>query len=488
MPLKVVDATVSNVNADQLRSEFQNNKPNFTLFLAATSFIIFCPVFFVSAYSTSDPGELRLVVSKLTTIQLSRGLPVKNSPGSIPETLMVCERVYIQGLPRFQNLRKVAHTVRVKVSMRNSSFRIPKVEVCFHKKMSFGLGMCPENQWEKIFKGSWARSMSPFDDNILDIRTPGLSLESFEVSLEEEFSQYRIIYLIMGVVLMSSASTMSKSLVFYYGSSMVIGILLVVLMILFQGMRLLPTARKNSLGFFLFTYAVCLVSFYCHYILGLLDHVLLEMGISKDMLNPLALKIFLLAFIFLIGTWLGFCVVHKYVHHDDGLVDSTVSLFVSWFIQILATFLILQCSLDPLLATGVLICGLLTSSMLRRIFKFRFRRRLYKKLFISPNKTPKISHMLDMPCLDAQDDQPRINRSQSNNLLIQSCSSFELDDDVYPSMFHSTPKQRKFSKDEWEKFTKDSTKKALEGLISSPDFSRWLADNADRINTTPPKL
>ncbi|KAA0048306.1 nuclear envelope integral membrane protein 1 isoform X1 [Cucumis melo var. makuwa] len=366
MPLKVVDATVSNVNADQLRSEFQNNKPNFTLFLAATSFIIFCPVFFVSAYSTSDPGELRLVVSKLTTIQLSRGLPVKNSPGSIPETLMVCERVYIQGLPRFQNLRKVAHTVRVKVSMRNSSFRIPKVEVCFHKKMSFGLGMCPENQWEKIFKGSWARSMSPFDDNILDIRTPGLSLESFEVSLEEEFSQYRIIYLIMGVVLMSSASTMSKSLVFYYGSSM--------------------------------------------------------------------------------------------------------------------------CSLDPLLATGVLICGLLTSSMLRRIFKFRFRRRLYKKLFISPNKTPKISHMLDMPCLDAQDDQPRINRSQSNNLLIQSCSSFELDDDVYPSMFHSTPKQRKFSKDEWEKFTKDSTKKALEGLISSPDFSRWLADNADRINTTPPKL
>lgn len=60
-----------------------------------------------------------------------------------------------------------------------------------------------------------------------------------------------------------------------------------------------------------------------------------------------------------------------------------------------------------------------------------------------------------------------------------------LDADIYPSTFHSTPGRRKFSKDEWERFTKDSTEKALEGLVSSPDFSKWLVDNADRISITP---
>lgn len=45
--------------------------------------------------------------------------------------------------------------------------------------------MCPQSQWEKVAKGSWAQSMSPFDHKLLDIRTSGLSLESFEVSIEE---------------------------------------------------------------------------------------------------------------------------------------------------------------------------------------------------------------------------------------------------------------------------------------------------------------
>lgn len=47
------------------------------------------------------------------------------------------------------------------------------------------MGMCPEDQWEKVSKGSWVRHMSPFDHKILDIRTASSSLESFEVSIEE---------------------------------------------------------------------------------------------------------------------------------------------------------------------------------------------------------------------------------------------------------------------------------------------------------------
>lgn len=45
--------------------------------------------------------------------------------------------------------------------------------------------MCPQGQWEKVAKGSWVRSMSPFDNRILDIRTAGSSLENFVVSIEE---------------------------------------------------------------------------------------------------------------------------------------------------------------------------------------------------------------------------------------------------------------------------------------------------------------
>ncbi|XP_022948207.1 uncharacterized protein LOC111451852 [Cucurbita moschata] len=461
------------------------------LFRASTC-LLFLALFFALAYSIPDPQQLRLVVSESTTLQLSRGLPVQNSPGSKPGTVVVCERVYIQGLLRIKNLWKLAHTVKVKLSMINSSARIPNVEVCFHRNMSLGIGMCPQSQWEKVAKGSWAQSMSPFDHKLVDIRTSGLSLESFEVSIEEEFFMYRIVFLILGLVLMSSASILGKSLVFYYGSAMTIGVLLVVLMILFQGMKLLPTGRKSSLAIFLYASAVGLGSFFLRYIPGLLHQILLEMGISEDMYNPVAT--FLLAFIFLIGAWLGFWVVHKFVLDEDGSIDTSTSLFVTWCIRILAALLILQCSLDPLLATGVLICGIMASSILRRTFKLRFLRRQYKNLFKSPKRKLKRSHISDKPRFDDSDDElamksplsyedPGFYRSQDRNFALQSCSLSERDE--YPSTFHSTPGRREFSKDEWKRFTKDSTEKALEGLVSSPDFGRWLVDNADRISITP---
>ncbi|GMP31248.1 hypothetical protein CsSME_00005545 [Camellia sinensis var. sinensis] len=57
--------------------------------------------------------------------------------------------------------------------------------------------------------------------------------------------------------------------------------------------------------------------------------------------------------------------------------------------------------------------------------------------------------------------------------------------ETHYSCFHKTPERRKFSKDEWEKFTKDSTKKALEEHVSSPDFGKWAVVNAERITLTP---
>lgn len=50
----------------------------------------------------------------------------------------------------------------------------------------------------------------------------------------------------------------------------------------------------------------------------------------------------------------------------------------------------------------------------------------------------------------------------------------------YYSSFHNVPK-RKMSKKEWEDFTQESTRQAMVELTSSPEFSEWVIENADRI-------
>lgn len=45
--------------------------------------------------------------------------------------------------------------------------------------------MCSIDQWEKLSKGFWVGSMSPFDDMLLDIRMAGSSVKPIEVTLVE---------------------------------------------------------------------------------------------------------------------------------------------------------------------------------------------------------------------------------------------------------------------------------------------------------------
>jgi len=51
-----------------------------------------------------------------------------------------------------------------------------------------------------------------------------------------EFLFHRVVLLVLGLVLMVVAHTLSESVVFYYGGAMTIGIFLVILIILFQVM------------------------------------------------------------------------------------------------------------------------------------------------------------------------------------------------------------------------------------------------------------
>ncbi|KAJ8769331.1 hypothetical protein K2173_002535 [Erythroxylum novogranatense] len=456
------------------------------------------PVFF----SFVSSHEVSLVVGESNKLQLSPSLQVLNSPGTKPGTSSLCSRVHIHGLARIKNLDKFSHSLKVNLSCSSSSLRQPKVEVCFHRNASLGIGRCPQGKWEKVDKGSWARAMSAFDHKLLDIRMAGSSSENVELSIKEEFFLYRVIFLIFGILLLSMASSLSKSLAFYYGSAMTIGIFLVVLVILFQGMKLLPTGRKNSLAIFIYSSLVGLGSFLLRYLPALLRSILVEMGISEDMYYPLAL--FLVAFVVLAGAWMGFWAVRKLVLKEDGSVDISTANFVAWSIRCFAAVMILQSSLDPLLAAEALISGIIISSILRRVFRVKFLRRLYKKSL----KLVKSIHLLsDVPDLSPfggspdkygfrSPDDSKINRSRPKRFTLASSNSpmqdfsrkqsRELADlDVYPSAIHRTPERRKFSKGEWEKFTKDSTRKAVQELVLSPDFSQWAAANAERITVTP---
>ncbi|KAL6224954.1 hypothetical protein ACLB2K_003808 [Fragaria x ananassa] len=498
---------------------------------------ILCLLFLTlpSSSSSESPIDHSLVVGENATLQVSNGVAVRNSPGAKPGNLVMCGRVHVFGLSRLKNLERFADTVRVKIAI-NSSHRLRPFEVCFHRNTSRGIGMCPHSQWEKVSKGSWSGSMSPYEHKLVDIRTAASSLDIFEVSLEEEFYISRLVFFISGVILMSLAPSLSNSLVFYYGSGMAIGVVLVILIVLFQGMKLLPTGRKNSLGIFLFSSVIGLGSFLLSYIPGIIRSVLTELGISEEMYNPLV--IFLLAFIFLAGAWLGFWTVRKMALREDGSIDSSTSLFVLWTIRFVAVLMLSQSSSDQLLAAGAItvplapfivmkiamVFGVVLSFMreitiafgtivsfiartiaiivggvfssVQEIFRWIRHRRMYRKLLKSPKKKSRRSEIPDSPSYEyapdevinefQSDEDNKFPRPGSRNSTLASCSRRASPSErLYPSYIHTTPERRAVSRHEWESFTSQTTEKALEELASSPDFGKWVVANADRISITP---
>ncbi|RWR77953.1 Transmembrane protein 194 [Cinnamomum micranthum f. kanehirae] len=470
-------------------------------FLDPTRFLVWVFFFSISFSLPNASGYEMSSVAHPTTLRLSSGLLVENSPGSKPGALMACERVRIVGLPRLQNLQKYANSLKVKVNTTGTSSRAlqQNAEVCFHRNASLGIGMCPEGEWEKLIKGSWARSMSPYSSRFLDIRMPGSSLESLEVSTEEDFLLHRIIFLVLGVVMMTLAPSLSQSVVFYYSSAMAVGIILVILIVLFQGMKLLPTGRKSSLAIFMYSSIVGVGSFLLSYLSGLLRSFIVQLGVSEEIYSPVA--IFLLVCLVLAGAWLGFWGVRKLVLTEDGSVDINIAQFVEWSIRIFAAAMILQSSVDSLLATVALLCGIIFSSITRRIGKSRFIRHPFKHLLRAARN---LKYLIDNSVHgdsgleymhEIRRSKSELQRPRSKPYSLASCSSVPgskkaspyqpSDADAYYSTFHETPERKRFSKEEWENFTKESTKKALEGLVSSPDFTQWAVANAERITLTP---
>ncbi|CAN0864880.1 hypothetical protein LINGRAHAP2_LOCUS9068 [Linum grandiflorum] len=439
-----------------------------------SSLYIFWVVLFLSSplFFPSSASAAALVVGESSRLNVTPSLPVVNSPGTKPGTRLLCERVRIDGLPRLRNLNKFSHSLKVTLTHSSSALRGPSVEVCFHRNSSVGVGMCSQGKWEKVVKGTWGRAMSPFDHKLLDIRMSGSSPENFELHIEEEFFLYRIVFLVVGIFLLSVASRLSKSLTFYYSSAMAVGVLLVILVVLFQGMRVLPTGRRTSLALVIYGPLIGFGSYLLQFVPNLLQSLLLEMGISEDMYFPLA--VFLVAFIVLAGAWMGFWAVRKLILAEDGSVDTSTSIFVAWSIRIVAAIMVLQSSLDPLLG----LAGIILSSMLSYVIRHSlFLQPLYKGLC---NLVNNISFEFD--------ESPFQNLHKKRVTFASRRSPTQArqppDSGVFLSTF-CTRERRRFSEEEWKELTEESTQKAVEELVGSADFSRWAAANADRISVTP---
>ncbi|MBA0668653.1 hypothetical protein Goklo_001543, partial [Gossypium klotzschianum] len=60
-----------------------------------------------------------------------------------------------------------------------------------------------------------------------------------------------------------------------------------------------------------------------------------------------------------------------------------------------------------------------------------------------------------------------------------------IDHQDYYSTFHKTNHQKKFTEQEWEDFSQESTRKAMAELAASPEFTDWMIEHADRIKLLP---
>ncbi|KAJ0241989.1 hypothetical protein HA466_0213270 [Hirschfeldia incana] len=455
--------------------------------------IILLHLFAFSSLVSSD--ELLFVVGESGAIQVNPSLEVKGSPGLKPERTSLCERIRINGLKRLNHMDKYAHSLKL-ILNASTAGKASNFDVCFHRNLSRAIGMCPPSRWEKVSKGSWVQTMSPFDHKVLDVRSISSAKVTLELSAVQEFSMYRIVFLILGAVLLASASTLSQSLAFYYSSAMAVGIMLVVLLVLFQGMKLLPTGR-SSFALFIYSTLLGLGGFLLRYIPGLFQSLLTEMGIDEDMYTPVA--IFAGVFLSLAGAFFGFWTVRKLVLTEDGSIDVSTSLFVSWSIRIIAAVLILQSSVDPLLAGGALICVIILSSSLKKISRLKFILRLYEiplNLLIGIWEAIRSAEVPTIPGYlhdfmqkspDASEFGNRVTFASSSGGISGMRQSPPSESGTFPSSFHKTPERSKLSKEEWKKLTEESTTKAVKELVSSPGFSIWAAANADRINVTPRK-
>nr|KYP63878.1 hypothetical protein KK1_018465 [Cajanus cajan] len=436
-----------------------------------------------------------------------------------------CERVRVSGKSRLK-LGSYANALHVTLA---PSVSIPeklhsRIQVCFHRNDKLGWCQCKKDEWMSVQKGVWNGVMSPYQTRYVDVRISGEISGSVTVALEEEFQQWRLICLAVGLILLLLAPIVSSWVPFYYSTSMAIGIFLVIIIILFQGMKLMPTGRKNILYLTIYGSVVGAGSFLLHQFSLILNSIFQSLGLSEEMHNSVA--VFVILGIILAGAALGYWIVRRFViSKEDGSVDAGVAQFVKWAMYIVGTTSILQSTLDPLLAIplpaiGALIyCGA-ACKLFSAIKLFhgwyessgnddyslqRLRGRPGRAEFLSKStpkgkqwKSPK-GKLWNSPKKSAWSDSPvreiytivetrevcgEICCLQKRRYEYVVCYLSIAGQDYY-STFHKTRNRKKFTKQEWDEFTRESTKQALAEWAASPEFTDWIVEHADRIKVLP---
>lgn len=406
--------------------------------------------------------------------------------------VLSCERVQVSGYSRMK-LGSYPSSFRVTLA---PSVVIPerlhhKIQVCFHRNASLGLCQCEKDEWKDIQKGGiWSTVMSPYEDRYVDVKFVGRVSGSVSVAVEEDFQRWRLLCLAFGFFTLLLAPVVSSWVPFYYSSSMAIGVFLVILIILFQGMKLLPTGRKNVLYLTIYGSVLGAGSFLLHQFSVLVNSILINFGFSEEMHNPVA--IFVLVGIVLAGAALGYWIVRKFVISKDGTVDVGVAQFVKWAMRIIASTSIFQSTLDAPLALGALIsccivCSLITSP--------KWVASWMQCSSQTTNKHGRAEFLSRSPVVGSRGklwSTPKSTKSPplwSNSPVRGVVSPYSgervINQRDYYSTFHDTGKRKRFTEQEWEDFTRDSTRQAVAELAASPEFADWIIEHADRIKLLP---
>ncbi|XP_024625611.1 uncharacterized protein [Medicago truncatula] len=381
---------------------------------------------------------------------------------------------------------------------------------CITKLRNNTLGwcQCEKDEWRGVQKGIWSAVMSPYETRYVDVKIDCEILRSVTVALKEDFQQWRLISLVVGLILLLLAPIVSSWVPFYYSSSMAIGIFLVVIIILFQGMKLLPTGRKNFLYITIYGSVLGAGSILLHQFSMIVNSILQTLGMSEEMHNPVALSVLL--GIILAGAALGYWIVRKFViSKEDGSVDAGVAQFVKWAMRVIGTTFVLQSTLDNTLAVGALVfcgavCKLISSIQLlhewyetsenddyslewvrgtRGRAEFLSKSPPKGKMWNSPKSGSK-AKMWNNPKRTSWSDSPVRGVVSPSSGFSPQTSGTQSGENYY-STFHKTGNRKKFTKEEWDDFTRDSTKQALAEWAASPEFTDWIVDHADRIKLLP---
>ncbi|KAI5081181.1 hypothetical protein GOP47_0004364 [Adiantum capillus-veneris] len=494
------------MHASCMGTQPARNQMQCTLILVPLAGMMARPLYLLGSRLLS---AIDVTVGRPITVRRSSGSFIETSPGIKHGDLISSVRLRIPSVSRIRNINKYANSFCVKVELieKNTLHASQKADVCFHGNESLGLGQCCKESWQALEKDSWNGIASPFETKYLDLRIrDSLTDVRLTVSVEEEFWPFRLVFLTCGLILLLVAPIVSSWVPFYYSSAMVLGIFLIVIILLFQGMKLLPTGRKSTLYIVLYGSVVGLGTVILHYFSGLVASISKELGISSQAYNPVA--IFVVLGIGLMGSWLGYWGVRKMVLLEDGSVDGGTANFVKWAIYIVGSVMILQSSHDPLLAvlallTSWIICWTVKKVHLQDLvdtwdltLSF-WRERFFHKIVYNIQSKRAVTQQSPKTEFLPKNDTAFL-RSRRGSLHQASplaskrlqgspvpSSNGDITEQEYLSTFHKTPTRRGMSQSEWTQVTKQHTQVAIQELAASPKFTDWFAKNAERVMIVP---